>query len=103
MGRSWAPRNTSHGSVILKNFYSSHLLCICPSLLETNLNKAKYSFFEKPSEFLALQVPVLKRNKATNSSTSNHPFFSCNQNPHGNLFTLLRLTITFARAVCRWG
>ena len=57
-------------------------------------------------EFLAWQFPVLKTNKATNSSTSNHPVFSCNENPwlvFGNLFTLLRLTIIFARAVCCWG
>ena len=32
-------------------------------------------------EFLASQVPVLKRNKATNSSISNHPFFSCKEIP----------------------
>ena len=31
----------------LKNFYSSSFLCICPSLFETDLNKAKYSIYEK--------------------------------------------------------
>ena len=30
-------------TVILKNFYSSNLRCLCSSLLEINLNKAKYS------------------------------------------------------------
>ena len=35
--------------VILKNLYSLNLLCICPSLLETNLNKVKYSLYEKLS------------------------------------------------------
>ena len=53
-----------------ENFYSSNLLCICPSLFETNIKKAKYSIYE----FFASQVPVLTRNKATNSSASNNPF-----------------------------
>ena len=35
--------------VILKSLCSSNLLCICSSLLETNLNKAKYSLYEKLS------------------------------------------------------
>ena len=39
---------------ILKNFYSSNLLCICPSLLETNLNKAKYSIYEKLSRVFSV-------------------------------------------------
>ena len=34
-----------HFFIFIKNFYSSNLLCICPSLLETNLNKAKYSSY----------------------------------------------------------
>ena len=41
-------------AVILKNFYSSNLLCICPSLLETNLNKAKYNFYEKLSRVFSV-------------------------------------------------
>ena len=32
-----------------ENFYSSNLLCICPSLFETNIKKAKYSIYEKLS------------------------------------------------------
>ena len=35
-------------------------------------------------QFSALKVPVLRRNKATNSSTSTDPFLqlkSCNENP----------------------
>ena len=32
-------------------------------------------------DVLASQVFVLRRNKATNSSTSNRPFFSCTENP----------------------
>ena len=38
-------------AVILKNFYSANLRCICPSLSETNLKKAKYSVYEKLSSF----------------------------------------------------
>ena len=67
--------------VILKNLCSSNLLCICPSLLETNLNKQNIVSTKNSQGFLASQVPVLKRNKATNSSTSNPPLFSCNENP----------------------
>ena len=76
----------------LKNFYSLNLLCISPSLLETKQNIASTKICQS---FLASQVPVLKRNKAPNSSTSNHPFFSCNKNPWINYLTLSRLTITF--------
>ena len=36
----------------LKNFHSSNLLCICLSLFETNLNKAKYNIYEKLSTVL---------------------------------------------------
>ena len=39
---------------ILKNFYSSKLLCICPSLLETNRNKVKYSIYEKLSRVFSV-------------------------------------------------
>ena len=38
----------------LKNFHSLHLLCICPSLFETYLNKAKYSMYEKLSKVLSV-------------------------------------------------
>ena len=56
-------------------------------------------------EFLASKVSVLRRNKATNSSTSNRPFFSCTESPLvlGNLFKIFRLDITFAREVCHLG
>ena len=40
--------------VILKDFYSSNLTGICLSLLETNLNKAKYSFYEKLSRVFSV-------------------------------------------------
>ena len=56
-------------------------------------------------EFLASKVSVLRRNKATNSTTSNRPFFSCTESPLvlGNLFKIFRLDITFAREVCHLG
>ena len=38
----------------IKNFYSSNLSCISPSLLETNLNKAKYNVYKKLSRSHAL-------------------------------------------------
>ena len=55
-------------------------------------------------EFLASQVPVLKRNKATNSRTSNHPFSAAMKTlVFGNLFKLFRLAITFAPEVYHVG
>ena len=42
-----------HG-VRLKNFYSSNLLCICPSSLETNLNKPKYNICKKLSSVFSV-------------------------------------------------
>ena len=39
----------------LKNFHSSStVFCICPSLFETNVNKAKYSIYEKLSTVLSV-------------------------------------------------
>ena len=60
VARNWVIRNlrriqfaiqeeqlyAEHGAR-LKNFHSSNLLCILPSLFETYLNKAKYSVYEK--------------------------------------------------------
>ena len=40
--------------VRLKNFYSSNLLCICPSSLETNLNKPKYNICKKLSSVFSV-------------------------------------------------
>ena len=86
----------------LNNFYLSKLLCIFPSLFAKNLNKARYNI---SYQFLALKDPVLRRNKATNSSTSICPFFSCTESHIvlGNLFKVYRLDITFAREVCHLG
>ena len=103
--RPRAARSAARSAPLLKNFYSSKLPCICSSLLETNLNKAEYSvYYENCQEFLASQVPVLKRNKATNSSTSNHPFSAAMKTfVLGNLFKLFRPAITFAREVYHLG
>ena len=87
-----------------------------------------FIIYENPQEFLASQVSVLRRNKATNSNTSNRPFFSprasspicarpnrraCWQAIHfsaavkalvlGNLFKAFRLDITFALEVGHLG
>ena len=40
-----------------------------------------FIIYENPQEFLASQVSVLRRNKATNSNTSNRPFFSFTESP----------------------
>ena len=52
-------------------------------------------------QFLALKVPDLRRNKATNFSTSNHPFSAATKTRvSGNLFKFERFAITFARPFC---
>ena len=55
-------------------------------------------------QFLAPKVSVLRRNKATNSSTSTDPFSAATKTlVLGNLFKFERFAITFARAFCHWG
>ena len=57
------------------NIYLSKLLCICPSLLEKKIStKRDIASTEISYQFLALKVPLLRRNKANNSSTSTDPF-----------------------------
>ena len=59
----------------LNNFYLLRLLCTIPSLFAKNLNKAGYNIYGNLLPvFLALRVPVLRRNKATNSTNSTDPF-----------------------------
>ena len=59
---------------------------------------------ESSYQFLAPKVPVLRRNKATNSSTSTDPFSAATKTlVLGNLFKFERFAITFARAFCHWG
>ena len=75
-----------------------------PLFLKQILTKQNIASTKNSQEFLALQVPVVRRNKATNSSTSNHPFFSFNENlVFANLFKLFRVARTFAREVCPLG
>ena len=40
------------------------------------LKRQNIASTKNSQEFLTSQVPVLKRNKATNSSTSDHPFYT---------------------------
>ena len=55
-------------------------------------------------QFLVPKVPVLRRNRATNSSNSTDPFSAATKaQVIGNLFKLARFAITFAREVCHWG
>jgi len=59
----------------LNNFYLSKLLCIFPSLFCKKVStKHDITSTEISYRFLALKVPVLRRNKATNSSASTDPF-----------------------------
>jgi len=70
-----------------------------PILTKQNIASTKNS-----QQFLASQVSVLRRNKAKNSSTSKHPFFSCNESPCTRQFIqAFRLVNTFAREVCHLG
>ena len=65
-----------------------------PIITRQNIASKKNS-----QEFLASRVSDLKRNIATNSSTSKHQFFSCTELKAlvlGNLLKLFRLDITFA-------
>ena len=74
----------------LKNFHSSStVLCICPSLFETNVNKAKYSIYGKLSTVLS--VAGIQFSTAPKALV------------FGNLFKLFRLAVTFAREVCHLG
>ena len=87
----------------LTNFYLSKLLCICPSLFKKSSAKQDIAFTEISVQFLALKIPILRRNKGTNSSTSKDPFSAAMKTlVLGNSFRLVRLAVTVARAVCRW-
>ena len=60
----------------LKNFPSSNLLCVYPSLfaIQPTLTKQNIAYTKNSQQFLASQVSVLRGNKANNSSASNIPF-----------------------------
>ena len=89
----------------LNNFYLSNLLCIFSLLFSQKIStKDDITSTEISYQFLALKVPVLRRNKATNSSTSTDPFSAATKTlVLGNLFKFERFAITFARAFCHWG
>ena len=72
-------------SLIITTYFVFVHLFSKPILTRQNIASKKNS-----QEFLASQVSVLRRNKATNSSTSIRPFFSCAESVViGNFFKLL--------------
>ena len=74
------------------------------SFSQKNLNKERYKSTKISYQFLALRVPVLRRNKATNSSTSTDPSSAATKTLvlGNNLFKSERFAITSARAFCHW-
>ena len=86
----------------LKNFHSSNLLCIWPSLFGTYLNKAKYSIYEKHLKVLkGRRFPFWGEIKPpTPELLTVHFSAALKVLALGNLFKLFRLDITFAREVC---
>ena len=89
----------------LNNFYLSKLLRIFSLLFSQKIStKHNITSTEISYHFLALKVPVLRRNKATNCSISIDPFSAATKTlVLGNLFKFERFAITFARAFCHWG
>ena len=83
---------------------NEHLFIKVTVYLPFSFRKKDIASTEISYQFLAPTVPVLRRNKATNSSTSTDPFSAATKTlVLGNLFKLVRFAITFARAVCHWG
>ena len=71
-----------------KNFHSSNLLCICPSLFDTYPNRAKYSIYEKLSRVFSVagfHYRDCERKPAT-SVPSNHFSAALKALVFGNLF-----------------
>ena len=91
----------------LKNFRSSNIFCICPSLFETPvLTRQNIAWSTKNSqEFLASQVSVLWEEIKPTTPLLLTVHFLAAMKPlvFGNLFKLFGLDITFAREVCRLG
>ena len=76
---------------------------VCPFLFAKLSTKQDITSTEISYQFLAPKVPVLRRNKVTNSSTSTDPFSAATKTlVLGNLFKHVWFAITFARAVCHW-
>ena len=94
VARNWVIRNLRRIQFAIQE---EQLYAECRAGLKTSIHQTYFVFvplFWKPiltrqniastrnsQEFLASQVSVLRRNKATNSSTSNRPFFSCTESP----------------------
>ena len=91
----------------LKNFRSSNIFCICPSLFETPVStRQNIAWSTKNSqEFLASQVSVLWEEIKPTTPLLLTVHFLAAMKPlvFGNLFKLFGLDITFAREVCRLG
>ena len=65
------------------NIYLSKLLCLPFSFRKKISTKQDTASTEISYQFLALEVPVKRRNKDTNSSTSTDPFSAAiNENPY---------------------
>ena len=91
------------GGARLNNFYLSKLLGILFSFHKKISTKHDITSTEISYQFLALKVPVLRRNKAANSSSSTDPFSAATKTAVlGNFFKFERIAITFARAFCHW-
>ena len=97
-------RNTRRTTLRWTNICLSKLLCICPNLFSKKIStKHDIASTKNSYQFLVPKVPVLRRNRATNSSTSNDPFSAATKaQVLGNLSKLVRFAIIFARAVCHW-
>ena len=81
---SWTSINCFHGFLTCSDRESLSLSFPKPILTRKNIASTKNS-----QDVLTSQVSVLRINKATNSSTSNRPFFSCAESPCN---TPIRLT-----------
>ena len=68
------------GQDLFTSIYQTYFVFV-PLFLKSILTKQIILSTKNSQEFLASQVSVLRRNKATNSSTSNRPFFSCTESP----------------------
>ena len=90
----------------LKNFRSSNIYCICPSLFKTPiLTRQNIASTKNSQEFLASQVSVRweEIKPPTPLLLTVHFLATMKALVFGNLFKLFGLDITFAREVCRLG
>ena len=85
------------------SIYQSYCV-FAPFFSNKNSAKQDIASTEIAYQFLAPNVSVMRRNKATNPSASTDPFSAATKTlVLGNLFKLVRSAITFARAVCIGG